>query len=159
MKRNRADEREFLRIAQESGVGYGDVKSAVMSFFDAIYLSVRRYPFNNPKRIYRWDKFKEYERVWNIPYIGRLGPSYKRYLQWRVNESKQFTSALRSDYKTIYTEEEIESLADYALHEWKEGDPPVEGKSGKAYPFQRVWLVEKNKRRQARQVIPKETDV
>lgn len=158
MRRNKIDEKEFLRIANELGVEYSDVKSAVISFFDAIVKEADKLPFDNPNRIYKKDKFAEYEKVWSIPYIGRIGTSYSRYLKWRANEAKGMEMAKRSDYRTSISQEDIEKLAKQVLEDWKEGDEKV-GKIPiqrlRSYPFKRVWMIDKEKKKQARQVIPK----
>lgn len=162
MERNRTDEHEYARIASGLGVSCSDVKSAVASFFDAIARDAKRLPFDNPRRIYKSDKFHEYGHVWSLPCLGRLGPSYSRYLQWRANVSSGIEFARRSDYRTVYTSADTESLAYYALYGWKPGDPPIKGrmldsgKKSKAYPFKRVWLVGADGKKQATQVIPKE---
>lgn len=162
MARNRTDEQEYARIASDLGVSCSEVRSAVSSFFDAIAADAKRLPFNNPRRIYSRDRFRDYETVWCIPCLGRLGPSYTRYLQWRANASKQIVQARRDDYRTVYTQEDIEALARHALYDWKDGDAPITAKrlaSGartRKYPFQRVWLMGSDGKKQARQVIPKE---
>lgn len=157
MARNRIDERDYERIADELGISAGDARNCVVSFFDAIEKSYRNLPFANPRKIFSRQRFADYVRVWCIPALGRIGPSYDRYLKWRANEAKEVEMVKRSDYKSVYTEEEIENLARKALHEWKEGDGPVkiERKSSRDYPFERIWLVGPDGKKQAKQVIPK----
>lgn len=153
--RNRIDEKEFARLARELSVDVSVVRSVVHSYFDSLSQQARKLPFNNPRRIFTKNKFSEYEYAQNIPYIGRLGPSYSRYLTWRANEAKNMELAYRRDFKTIYTPEQIESLADKVLHDWNEGDPKIERPENKqTYPFKRIWLVGKKGKKQARQVIP-----
>lgn len=158
MARNRSDEKDYGLIAREYGLESSDVRNCVVAFFDSIEISLRRLPFSTPKKIYTRKLFADYVRVWNIPYLGRIGPSYSRYLTWRSNEAKGIRMGRRADYSSVYTEEEIEEMARRALKEWKAGDPPVDmdKKSNRNYPFERVWLVDTDGKKQARQVIPKD---
>lgn len=158
MARNKSDERDYEKIARELGVSPSDVRSCVLSLFDSIERSFRPMPFSTPRKIFSRKLFAEYIRVWNIPYIGRIGPSYSRYLSWRANEAKGIDMTSRSAYRTVYTQEEVEELAKAALNDWRDGDPPVDldRKSNRNYPFERVWLVGTDGKKQARQVIPKD---
>jgi len=50
-------------------------------------------------------------------------------------------------------------LAEQVLKDWKEGDEKIkklDAKDKRNYPFERIWLVGENGKKQARQVIPKE---
>ena len=101
MARNRSDEKDYDRIAQEYGLEPSDVRNCVFAFFDSIEISFRRLPFSTPKKIFSRKFFAEHVRVWNMPYLGRLGPSYSRYLTGRSNEAKGIRMGRRADYSSV----------------------------------------------------------
>lgn len=139
-------------MSEEVGVPVPEVARAVKSFFDAVANSARRLPFDDRNRIYSREKFDEFVNVANIPYIGRLGPVYSRYLKWRENESKELLQKPRSDYRSRMTQDDIENIADAILS----GNPlPELRKRKKSEMFERVWMVGKDGKRSARQVIEK----
>lgn len=155
MNRNRIDEADFVIVAKQLGLEPEDVRKVVHSFFDSITSTARSLPFNNKRKIFSKDVFDSYAAIVNIPYIGRLGPVYSRYLKWRANESKLFEQAHRSKCKKRYSQDDIEYIAGEAL----QGNTPVLPEKKKASEFyDRVWLVGKEGKRQARQVIPKKKD-
>jgi len=152
-RRNRIDEAEFRRIADELGLEPSDVKGAVHSFFETIFRDAKSLPFDNFRKIYSKDKFASFSRVRCIPSIGRIGPVYSRYLKWRANESPNIKQVPRSTYRAGLTQDEVEYIADVAL---SGGTPSFERK--KNYDlYQRVWLVGKEGKKLARQVIPKKS--
>lgn len=153
MTRNRIDESRYRRIAEELKLPESEVKRAVHSFFGAIIRESRTLPFDNEQRIFTKDKFNEYVKVWNVPFIGRIGPVYSRYLKWRGNESKNTQQAKRSDYRSRLTRDDIEHIAEVIL---SGGTPNPIVKRKKNELYKSVWIVEQGRKKLARQVIPKE---
>lgn len=155
MAASRQEDVEFARIAKKYGLSVSEVKRAVYSFFDDIVRKSKALPLDNPQRIYRRDKFEEYELVWNIPHIGRIGPTYSRYLKWRANESKNYPQAHRDNYRSRLTQGDLDYIAGEILA--GRPVPPIRKRKGNEM-YNRVWLVGKDGKRQAYQVIPKEED-
>ena len=151
-RRSRTDEAEYRRIADDLGLDPVSVKQAVLSYFDVISREASSLPFDTEKKIYSPAKFNEYGTVWQIPGIGRLGPSYSRYLKWRVNEAKEIEMATRKPQQAKYSQEDIERYTADILA-GKESERPVKKKPKEMYD--KVWLVGQDGRRLARQVIPK----
>lgn len=150
--RSKTDEAEFRRIASELGIDSEDVASIVNSFFAVILGEARELPFDNHRKIFTKDKFSEYAVVRNIPYIGRLGPAYSRYLKWRGNESRDLSQVPRSSYRSRLSQNEVENMAAEIL---SGGTPsPIKKKRNSEF-YERVWLVGQDGKKSARQVIPK----
>ena len=149
---SRIEDEDCRRIAEELQLDYSEVKRAVQSFFGVIVSRARKLPFDNHRKIYTRDKFDEYAFVYNLPSLGRIGPSYTRYLRWRANESRQIEQTRRSSYRVRLSQDEIEHIAAEILS----GRTPqlVKQKKGNEL-FNRVWMVGKEGKKQARQVIPK----
>lgn len=157
MARNRTDEALYNTIAEplsDSGITASEVKRAVLSFFSVISQEADSLPFDDERKIYKKDKFDELVNVHNIPYVGRIGPVYSRYLKWRANEAKEQPSGKRSDYRIGLTRGEIEDIAEEIL---SGGTPQIKRRKNSEL-FNRVWLVGKDGKKSARQVIPKETE-
>jgi len=157
MARNKTDEAIYGAIAGDLGIdglSASEVKRAVLSFFAVIASDADELPFDNIRKIYKKDKFDELVKVYNIPYVGRIGPVYSRYLKWRANEAKQQPSARRSDYRVGLTQGEIEDIAAIILS----GETPQINRKKNSELFNRVWLVGKEGKKSARQVIPKEEE-
>lgn len=153
MTRNRIEEATYRQIAEELDIDSAEVKRAVNSFFSLIVSDARKLPFDNHRRIYSKEKFEEYGVVRNMPFIGRIGPSYSRYLKWRYNESGNYPMALRGSFSKKMSQGEIEDIAASILS----GGTPWKPKRLKGSDmFDRVWLVGKSGKKSARQVIPKE---
>ena len=150
--RNKTDEAEFRRIASELGLEVEDVSSIVNSFFAVMLGEARSLPFNNHRKIFTKDKFSEYAVVRNIPYIGRLGPAYSRYLKWRGNESRDLSQVPRSSYRSRLSQNEVENMAAEIL---SGGTPSPIRKKRNSELYERVWLVGQDGKKSARQVIPK----
>ena len=110
--RNRLDEGVYKVIAESNSMDIESVRTIVSSFFGAIVSEARALPFNNERKIYTKAKFDEYVSVTNIPYIGRLGPSYSRYLKWRANAAKETEHKNKEDYQI----EHLRVLEKYSLH-------------------------------------------
>ena len=154
MRNSKTDEAVYRRIADDSGLELAEVRKAVLSFFDNIVLESRKLPFDDPTRIYARKKFHEYDIVRCIPYIGRIGTNYNKYLKWRANVADRVEMVLRSEYRMGLSGEEIEKIAKRALAgEMIEKRGTQEKRK---IPFKRVWLVGVDGKKQARQVIPKE---
>ena len=153
MVRNLADEREYRKISEELGVPVDSVRAAVNSFFSTIIDDARSLPFDNYKKIFTREKLSEYAVVRNIPYIGRIGPAYSRYLKWRANESREITQVPRSSYRSRLSQSEVENMAAEILS-GRTPSPVRKLKNSELY--ERVWLVGQDGKKSARQVIPKE---
>lgn len=152
MWRDRTEEEMLGLVSDGLDVPLPEVRRAVHSFFSAIFKSARDLPFNDERRIYTKDGFDELSGVWNIPYIGRMGPVYSRYLAWRSNEAKTLEQVSRSRFRKGMTQDEIEHMAEEILA----GKTPSPVKKRKVSEmYKRVWMVGKKTRKQARQVIPK----
>ena len=152
---NRLESKDYKSIALELGLPVTEVRRAVQSFFGDIVQEVRRYPFDDPKRIYSKDMFESIVGVWNIPFIGRLGPAYSKYLSWRKNEAKTIEQEARSNYKSRITQDDIENMAGEILS--GVAPSPVRKKKFNEL-YNRVWLVGRNGKTLARQVIPKKNE-
>ncbi|MBQ3950058.1 MAG: hypothetical protein II661_06245 [Bacteroidales bacterium] len=153
MRRNQTEYAFYRSIAEATDIPEQEVRSIVLSFFQQITQSCRKLPFGNARKIFSKAKFDTYVTVWNIPYIGRMGPVYSRYLKWRNNEAKQTVQASRSRYRNRISRSEIENMADEILS-GKTPTPLIKKKPTELY--HRVWYVESDGKRLARQVIPKE---
>jgi len=151
MVRNRLEEAEYRRIADDLGLSDIDVKNAVKSFFDVIGEDARRAGLNTPRKIYFKPAFMAatHEMVVCIPHLGRMGPSYDRYLRWRANESKDIDMMPHPGRRNWFSAEEIEDIARNALYG---AEIPVRDKK----MFHRIWLVGEDGKKQARQVIKKD---
>ena len=152
MSRNRIEESRFRRIAEKHGLTSSEVGSIVQSYFSAILAYSRALPFDNERKIFQKDAFDSRVNVFSIPYIGRIGPIYSRYLKWRANVSQQIEMAPRSSYRTGVTQSDIESTAEAILSGVT--PPPLIKRKNKEL-FERVWLVGQDGKKSARQVIPK----
>lgn len=150
---SRIENSDFASIASELGIPITEVKRIVHSFFDAIAERARLLPYNDARRIYSKDFFcGQFVYAINIPFIGRLGTSYSRYLKWRANEAKLIKQEQRSKYRSRITQDDIEHIAEEVLSGLTPS--PVFKKKGSEL-YNRVWLVGSNGKRLARQVIPK----
>lgn len=151
----RTERRRLKSVAKDVGVSEAEVRKVVNSFFGSIVKYAISLPFNNVRRIYGYDAFEELVEVVNIPGIGRLGPVYSRYLKWRGNEAKMLNQVPRSTFRIRLSQDEIEHIADDILS----GKTPSEIKKRKPTElYNRVWLINKNGKRMARQVIPKKQE-
>ena len=137
-------------IALSLGLSAKEVMRAVNSFFDSIALESDSLPFNTHRRIYSKEVFDSFVTVHNIPSIGRIGPVYSRYLQWRANESPGVEMASRSSFKKRVTYN-IEDIAADILS----GRTPFIKKTERKEKFDRIWLVGQDGKKSARQVILK----
>ena len=151
---NRKTSDAILRCASELNVPVSEVNRAISSFFAAIVKEADSLPFDDERKIYTKEKFIEYANVTSIPHIGRIGPIYSRYLKWRRNESNDIQQGKRSDYRVGLTRGEIEDIAAIIL---SGGIPQIKKKKNSEL-FNRVWMVGKDGKKSARQVIPKEED-
>lgn len=150
MRNSKVEEADFRAIAEELSVPPEEVKNVINSFFGIIGSEARRLPFNNPRKIYSRAAFDKHGSVFTIPYIGRLGPAYSKYLQWRVNESKKIDMITRPIRGSKLLPSEVEAIAEAVL-DGKEFDLRNKRKVG----FERVWLVGEDGKRQARQAVLK----
>lgn len=155
MPRNRLQEADYRALAHEFSIPASEIKRAVNSFFGVIVKEARELKLDNERRIYGKSRFEEFGTVRNIPRIGRLGPSYSRYLKWRANEAKRLEQKDRSNYKSRYFASDLERFADDVLS-GRKPEPLKKRRSKELYD--RIWLVDKYGKRLARQVIPKNED-
>lgn len=149
MPRNREDDKVFSSIAKKYGIDASEVKRIVNSFFDILPLESRKLPFNTPTRIFTKDKFEELSSVYQIPYIGRLGPVYSRYLLWRKNESELIEQTDKSSLKKETSKQKAERIAQMLIY----GSDST-GNMMEKPEYKRVWIVKQNGKSLARQVIP-----
>lgn len=153
MSRNRRESDDFRKLSAELGVPDNEIKKVLSSFFGVISAYSRTLPFDDHRKIYSRDAFAQYGCVFNIPYIGRIGPVYSRYLKWRRNESSAVSQEPRSRYGKRILQSEIETMAEDILS----GRAPSPARKRKPTElYNRVWLVGKDGKKLARQVIPKE---
>lgn len=155
MGRDRLEEADIGSVSESLGVPAGEVRRIVHSFFDDIGSRARRLPFADTSRIHRRTSFDRYRFAVNIPCIGRIGPVYSRYLKWLENESGMSGQELREKCRRRLTRDEIESLAGDILS-GRVPDVPEKKRGNEVY--RRVWLVDADGRRMARQVFPKKKD-
>lgn len=151
--RNKIDDEDFKAIGEELGLSPSEVKKIVHSFFGSFVSSARKLPFNNERKIYSRAAFLEYSFAQNIPFIGRIGTSYSKYLGWRGNESKNLKQVVRSKCRDGYTQEEIEAIA---LDVLSGRTPQLVNKHKSREFYNKIWMVDKGKKRLARQAILKE---
>ena len=149
---HRLESARCARIAQEMGLDIVDVRKVILSFFGEIRRTAALLPFDDERRIYGKDMFDEYEVVFNIPYIGRIGTVYSRYLKWRENEAKASEQELKSKYRQAISSEEYDDMARTAL---AGGNVILPKRQRSSELYNRIWLVRKDGKKMARQVIPK----
>lgn len=140
-------------VSDSLGVPADEVRRAVHSFFDDIRARAGRLPFGDTSRIHRRSSFDRHLFAVNIPFVGRLGPVYSRYLKWLENESGMSGQELRGRCSRRMSQSDIEALADDILS----GREPVlpERRRGNDI-YKRVWIVDADGKRLARQVLPKD---
>lgn len=150
---SRIEARDYEQVATALGIDKNEVARAVSSFFDVILSDARQLPYDNVHRIYSKGAFDAKAVIRSLPGIGRIGPSYSKYLKWRANEAKDVDMLPRSAFKSGLTPEEIEQVAKEALS----GISPdiSKRKRTKRSQYRRVWLVGEEHRTTAKQVIPK----
>lgn len=152
MPRRKLDEQEFRRIAESHGLSPSEVKSVVNSFFSVILRYSRSLPYDDERKIFSREAFDARTRAFSIPYVGRIGPSYSRYLKWRANEAKEQEQERRAGCRAGYTKDDVENIAREVLA----GNPPPKRERKKiSDEYVRVWFVSNGKRRLARQLIRK----
>lgn len=152
---NKVDEIRFREISDRYGLTPSEVRNIVQSYFGSIVRAAKKLPFNTPRKIYTHAAFRDYERIWNIPCIGRIGTIYSRYMSWRANEAKGIEQMPVPEKSTGYTQEEIEELAKVLLDGGLPKDhTPVKAKRNKT--FTKVWIVTKDGKKSAKQVIKKD---
>ena len=147
--------REYTRcriLAERYCLTDTEVKKVVDSFFSVLCHDAKKLPFDNPKRIYSCEAFQRFVTVRQIPFIGRIGPVYSKYLKWRANESSLIEMAPRSSYRTRVLQSDIENTAASILS--GAAPAPLKKRKGKEM-YERVWLVGQDGKKSARQVIPK----
>lgn len=142
-----------LEVAELLGLDLSDVKRAVWSFFDSISVHAKRLPFDNRRRIYTADSFSLLSFVRHIPFVGRLGPVYSRYLLWRSNELNNDQIAPRSSYRHRWKQSELETMAADIL---SGKTPSIIQKRKKSELYDTIWIVGKDGKKLARQVIKKD---
>lgn len=152
MGRDRHEDADVLSVAESLGVPACEVRRAVHSFFDDIGCRARRLPFADTGRIHRRTSFDRHRFAVNIPYVGRIGPVYSRYLKWLENEAGVSGQEMRDRCRRRLSRDEIESIADDILS-GRTPEMPEKSKGNDIY--RRVWIVDADGKRMARQVLPK----
>lgn len=155
MRRSRLSDADAQAVADELGVPVTEVRRAVDSFFGSIVEAADELRLDNECRIYTRAAFRDKEFACNIPSIGRIGPVYSRYLAWRSNESRSQVQEPRSRYRERVTRDEIDNIASEIIA--GRSPAPVTEHKGKEF-YKRVWLVDTDKRKLARQVIRKDKE-
>lgn len=153
--RNNVEIERYRVISDRLGTKQSEVARVVRSFFGAMASEINALPFSDERRIYSHDLFDEYSVVCNIPYIGRLGTSYSRYLVWRRNESKNLNQVNRRAHRAGVSRDEIEHIAEEIL---SGGSPAIPAKKKNSELFNNIWLVGKHGKKLARQAIKKENE-
>lgn len=153
MRKNKIENRLIVLVASTVGVPLVEARRAINSFFDLIVLKAKALPFDNECRIYSRQAFGQKGFAINIPYLGRIGPVYSRYLRWRANASKDQLQENRGQYRSRISEDDIEHIAERLLS--GRPLPPIKKTKGKDI-YKRVWFVDENGKRLARQIIRKE---
>lgn len=155
MKLRRSERNRCRNISDVTAIPQREVMKAVESYFDSIVEKTKALPFNTPKRIYSRGAFAKCSFVVNIPYIGRIGPVYSRYIKWRSSESRDIEMVKRSDVRKEHLRPMIEDAARDALNGKKVDIKPLKERIPRG-KYEKVWLVDKDgKRRSARQLIKK----
>jgi len=144
--------RDCTAVAVLLDLSVTETRRAVQSFFDVILSEARKMPFNDERRIYYQELFNDYVQVWHIPFIGRIGPVYSRYLKWRENESKTLGQVNKEVLKKQKRKEDVEAAAERLF--LGEDMTPLKKKKGSEM-YNRIWMVGRNGKRSAHQVIPK----
>ena len=94
--------------------------------------------------------------VENIPYIGRIGPVYSRYVKWRASESGELFMVRRSDARKRHFRPMVEKAAEDAINGRKVDVKALKERLPKG-EYEKVWLVGPDgRRRAAGQLIKKE---
>lgn len=155
MSRSRREESDYRLVGERLGVDAADVRRIIGSFFGMILSDARCLPLDNHRRIYSREAFEGLVTVRNIPGIGRIGPVYSRYLRWRANESVRYPMVPRGAFNGKLSRGEIEDIAADVLAGRR---PSLPGKRRNSELFDRVWLVGRDGRKSARQVIKKKKD-
>lgn len=150
---NRQEESDYRTLAEQFSLDPADTKRIVQSFFSVILSDAKKLPFNNCRKIYSRQGFGSYSKIHGIPYLGRIGPIYSRYLKWRANEAKEIPTDKRSSYRSRRTQGEIEDIAAAIL---SGKTPTIPQKRKKSELFSNVWFVGVDGKKLARQVIKKE---
>ena len=140
-------------IATRLGLDEIDVRKIIRSYFSSIRDYAVRLPFDDRRRIFAKDKFEEFCSVFNLPYIGRIGPVYSRYLKWRRNEAEELSQGARSSYRCRMTQSEIETMAAAIL---ADETPFIPKPRKKSELYDSIWIVRKDGKKLAKQVIKKE---
>lgn len=151
---SKVDQLRFRELASRYGLKESEVRCIVNSYFESIVRAAKKLPFNTPCRIYTHETFRGYERIWNIPYLGRIGTSYSRYLAWRANEAKTIDQMPVPKKSNGYTQDEIEELAKALLSNEGKKERLVTAKRSR--PYTKVWIVTKDGKKSAKQVIKKD---
>ena len=143
--------------AREHGLDIGEVVKAVLCFFDDIVLTTRRLPFDNIRRIYTADAVADKACVYNIPYIGRLGPVYSQYLKWRSECAEEQEIVSRADVYAKHRAEKLDKAFDLVMS----GKKIPEGYLRDPIPaslYHKVWIIDKDGRRRAAKQLFKKTN-
>lgn len=157
MKLRKIDTDVLCVIADAFGIPESEARRAVVSYFDSIVDAFKASHFDDLTRIYMRDAFDERSSVVNIPYIGRIGHVYSKYLKWRSDASASLDTVRRDRRRRVGLAETIEQLAERALAGEK-----IRGIGRLKVPagtYKNVWVVSKAGKRAATIVIKNKENV
>lgn len=155
MNLSAGDRRTVRSIASETGLDAREAGKAVSSFFYVLLSEFRSLPFNSPGRIYTPAAFSSLSKVFNIPYIGRVGTMYSKYRKWRASVSAELDTINRSDIRQDSRRDMLDTAYHDAIHGRQVDASAMKGRNVKGR-YTTVWLIDENGHRKvARQVIKK----
>lgn len=157
MKLSKRDSEWCKSYANGCGLSDAEVAKAVLSYFDDIVYGVRKLPFADFRRIYTADAVASLAPVYNIPFIGRIGPIYSQYTKWRAEDAAELDRVQRKDVRAKHLAERIEEAAVLAMSGHKVS-PSMLRNPVPAGEYHRVWLIDANGRRRAARQLFKKTN-
>lgn len=152
MRADKTARKDFRQIARQTGIEYSKVENALRAYFGEIIWTARKLPFCGRTKIFTSDGFDKYRFVRNIPYIGRIGPIYGRYLKWRAKENSENETVNRKKAKEHYSSPIIEQAMKDILDGKKPDIESLKGRIPKGV-YRKVWICSENGKKSARQMI------
>jgi len=151
-----AERRRAALVAGKLGMDARDVAAAVGAWFGAVVAAGRRMPLDRAWRIYSKERLGAMGGVFNVPHVGRIGPSYGKYLRWRADVSRSLSMVGARRAAAVHRAETVESLAAMALRGERIGSTRIGGRLPPGR-YRRIWMLGAGGRRAARQLIRKGT--
>lgn len=157
MRTGKRDRDDFAVLADMFGLTPEEVSKAVMSFFDSIVSEARSLPFKNDTVVYSRSLFEQLGSVHQIPFIGRIGPSYTRYKRWKANDMDTSRMTGRKRLIGEMKSEDVERIASDIIS----GKEPDLSRTGKSIhkDYKKVWYADEDGRRLAWQAIKKKQNI